>query len=62
MKNMVDICGGKMTLSEVNREIAYYLPRYPKRLVVDIRRRRNGYFVKIWIRKVDFEKGDFISL
>lgn len=56
MRNMVDVCGGKMTLDEVEREIKRYMLKSPRRMVVDIRRRKDGYYTMIWIPKKDFEK------
>ena len=56
MFKMVDICGGKMTLGDINKEIIHYMQRSPKRLIVDIKRKKNGYHATLWISKKDFEK------
>ena len=56
MRNMVDVCGGKMTLEDVEREVRYYmLQKSPRRMVVDIRRKKDGYHAMIWIPKKCFE-------
>lgn len=55
MKNMVDVCGGKMTLKGVMREFEFYmhecLLKSPKRvrIIVDVVRKSNGYHATIWI-------------
>ena len=54
---MVDVCGGKMTLKELNEEICNYMQRSPKRLIVDIRLVKDGYHATVWISQADFEKG-----
>lgn len=58
MKNMVDVCGGKMTLKDVVREFEFYmrecLLRSPKRVrvIVDIVQKKDGdYSGTIWIPK-----------
>ena len=58
-KEIIDICCGKMTLKSVNREIVHYMTQYPKykRLVVDIRRKEDGYYATFWIKKSDFDGG-----
>jgi len=59
---MVDVCGGKMTLQEVVREIEYYLRRcvlkspMRVRMIVDIRRKKDGYHATIWIPKKCFDE------
>jgi hypothetical protein len=57
MFKMVDVCGGKMTLKELNEEICNYMQRSPKRLIVDIRLVEDGYHATVWISQADFEKG-----
>lgn len=60
-RGMVDVCGGKMTLADVEREVRHYMMLYAKRelpitrMVVDIRRRKDGYHATIWIPKKCFE-------
>ncbi len=57
MKNMVDVCGGKMTLKDVSREIFHYMYyKSPKRLIVDIKRKEDGYHATLWMSKKDFER------
>jgi hypothetical protein len=56
MKGMVDVCGGKMKIGEVIQEIYNYMLKSPKRLVVDIKRRKKGYYTKIYIPQSDFDK------
>jgi len=62
-RGMVDVCGGKMTLSDVVREVRHYVMLYASlgrpitRMVVDIRRKKDGYCAKIWIPKKCFENG-----
>ena len=56
MENMVDVCAGKMTLDDVVREIKRYMLKSPGRMMVDIRRKEDGYYTIIWIPKKDFEK------
>ena len=55
-RGMVDVCGGKMTLNDVVREIRHYMLKSPTRLVVDIRRKKNGYHATIYIPKKCFDK------
>ncbi len=56
-KNWTDICGGKMTLKEVNEEIFFYMyHKSPKRLIVDIQRKPDGYHAKLWMSIKDFKK------
>ncbi len=55
-RGMVDVCGGKMKLSEIVREIRHYtLTKSPTRMVVDIRRKKDGYHAMIYIPKKCFE-------
>ena len=55
-KGMVDIVGGKMTLKELNHEIINQMLAYKKvnRLIVDIKRRKDGYYATLWISEKDF--------
>jgi len=59
MFKMVDVCGGKMTLKEVEREIHNYMLKSPSRLIVDIRLRedvkKKGYYTTLWITRKDFK-------
>jgi len=56
-RGYVDVAGGKMTLEEVKREIFFYMyHKSPKRLIVDIKRKKGGYFVKLWMWEKDFQK------
>ena len=59
MKEIIDILTGKMTLKTINREIIHYMTKYPnyKRMVVDIRRKKDGYYATFWIKKSEFEGG-----
>jgi len=57
MFKMVDVVGGKMTLESVVRELVHYMKKSPKRLIVDIQRKENGYHATVWISQADFEKG-----
>ncbi len=58
MKGMIDVCAGKMSLKQAEREIAQYVYWYsPTRLMADIRRKKDGYHVTIWIPKKDFDRG-----
>ena len=57
MFKMVDVSGGKMTLKHIEEEIAFYMyHKEPKRLIVDIRRKPDGCYAKLWMSKEDFEK------
>ena len=60
MFKLVDVCVGKMTLAEVEREIVHYMMKSPKRLIVDIKLRTDvpekGYHTSIWIDKKTFKK------
>lgn len=56
MFKMVDVCSGKMTLNEAQREVFHYMFKSPKRLIVDIQLKSDGYHVTIWMNKVDFKK------
>ena len=57
MKGYTDIVGGKMTMEEVAREIQeLFRHRTPKRVIIDIKRKPNGYHTKIWIPIEDFHK------
>ena len=53
MKDMTSICSGKMTLKEINQEIIKQMLRYEKirKLVVKIKRQKNGYHATIYIDK-----------
>jgi hypothetical protein len=53
---MVDVCGGKLTLREVTDEILNYMRKSPKRLIVDIRREKDGYRSTLWISRGDFKR------
>lgn len=56
-KKWVDVCAGKMTLPEITKEITFQmLRRFPKRLIVDIKRKKGGYKTTIWISEKDFKK------
>lgn len=56
MKNMVDVCAGKMTIREVQREIYHYMLKSPKRLIVDIKRKMGGYYTTLYITEKDFKR------
>lgn len=57
MKNMVDVSSGKMNLREVMREFDFYMRQcilkspMRVRMIVDVRRKENGYHATIWIPK-----------
>jgi len=56
-KNWTDVCAGKMTLKEVSQEIFFYMyHKSPKRLIVDIQRKKDGYHAKFWMSIKDFKK------
>jgi len=56
-KDFVDVCGGRMTLKDVNREIIHYMLTYnPSRLIVDIKK-EDGYQVTIYIPTEEFRGG-----
>ncbi len=56
-KGWTDVCGGPMTLKEVNEEIFFYMyHKSPKRLIVDIQRKENGYHATLWMSIKDFKK------
>ena len=55
MKGMVDVCGGKMKVGEVIQEIVHYMFKSPKRLVVDIQLKKDGYRTTIYITQEDFD-------
>lgn len=54
---MVDVCGGKMTLREVIREIEYYMLRSPEKLIIKIIRQKGGYYTTLYITEKDFKGG-----
>lgn len=57
MFRMIDVCGGKMSLKEVNSEIRFYMyHKTPKRLIVDIQLKDDGYHATFWMSKKDFRK------
>jgi hypothetical protein len=57
MKGMVDVCAGKMTLSELSREISTEMfIRKPTQMIIDIRLKEDGYRATIWIPKKEFGK------
>jgi hypothetical protein len=54
-RGMVDVCGGKMDLKKVNREINYYVWNYkPRRIIIDIQRMEGGYYATLYIPRGDF--------
>jgi len=53
---MVDVCCGKMTLIEVEREIIHYMMKSPTHLIIDITRKDNGYYTSIWIDGETFKE------
>ncbi len=56
-KNWTDVCGGRMSLKEVYQEIFFYMyHKSPKRLVIDIKRKKDGYHAKLWMSNSDFDK------
>ena len=55
MKGMVDVCVGPMNIADVEREIQHYMQKAPKRLVVDIRLKKSGYHVAVWLDKKTFD-------
>lgn len=55
-RGMVDVCGGKMTLDDVVREVGHYMLKSPTRMMVDIRRKKDGYHAYIWIPKKCFDE------
>lgn len=56
-KKMVDVSGGKMTLKEVSQEIFFFMyHKSPKRLIVDIQRKKNGYHATVWMNQADWNK------
>ena len=57
-KGMVDVTGGKMTLDEVQREIARILiNRRPSRLLIDlVLVKDKGWITRFWISDKDFKK------
>ena len=72
LEDMTDICGGPMTLKQVNREIHHYMnTKTPEKMVITIERDRNKetyishynsenihqkYYSVIYIPNKDFEK------
>ena len=59
LDKMVDICRGKMTLKELNREIAFYMQqKNPELLVVTIEKNldRGGYISTLYVSRRDFFK------
>ena len=67
MDNYVDICGGIMTLKDINREIFHYahykagISRSPKELVVHIKRIDLGYYTTIYVKKSDFKSKSILE-
>lgn len=50
MKGMTDISAGKMTIWQVVREITQIMShKKPIRLVIDIKRKKGGYYSTFWI-------------
>ena len=58
MKDMVDVFGGKVTLEQLGREVRWqmYHGRKLRRMVIDITRRKKGYYSTIYIPIADFGK------
>ena len=58
IRYMTDVCAGKMTLKQITDEVSRYMIQYSplRRMVVDIRRYRDGYHTKIWIPTKDFRR------
>lgn len=55
MKGMVDVCGGKMNIRQINEEIRFVmLAKKPKRLIVDIQRVWDGYHTTIYVDEESF--------
>jgi len=59
-KMLVDVCGGPMTLEQINREVVHYMLglHKPKRLIIDIKRRKKGYYAVIWMSRKDFGRNE----
>jgi hypothetical protein len=57
MKKPVDVSGGKMTLEQVYCEIRdVFFIHKPSEMVVEIKRRKDGYHTTIYISEKDFLK------
>lgn len=56
--NYVDICGGIMTLKDLEREIRhYYYIKQPKEMVIHLTERKElGIYSVIYVTKKDFKK------
>jgi len=58
MKNMTQVYRGKITLEQIVEEVRYHCLNRKKpltRLVIDIVRRKDGYYTKIHIPTKDFK-------
>ena len=56
-KNWVDVSAGKMTFKELCGEIFFWMyHKAPRRMVVDIRIKEDGYHVALWMSATDFKK------
>ena len=57
-KGWTDVCGGKMTLKEVYLEaFHYFYHKNPSRLIIDIQRKKDGIYTKIWMSNKDWKGG-----
>lgn len=56
MKNMVDVCVGKMSICQLVGEVEYYMRKSPNRLVVDIKKKKGGYYTAIYMTIKDFKE------
>jgi hypothetical protein len=53
---MVDVCGGMMSIKSSLREIERYMLKKPSHLVVEYFKTEDGHRVIIWMTKPDFLK------
>ena len=59
LERMTDICAGRMTVEEINREINHYMIcKTPSKMVITIERNKKigGFYSAIYIPIKDFEK------
>ena len=53
---LVDVVVGKMTIREINREVVHYMLKAPKRMIVNIKLKEDGYHTEIWIDEETFKR------
>ena len=56
LEYMTAVCGGPLTLKDINREVRHYVLNSSKRVVIDVRFFPDGkYYTSIYIPNRDFK-------